>query len=100
MIDFSKQRYYSPNEVRGAFASHGIRLRRGLESAGWWWLSNEPKPWPTGALEVVIAPRDGKGSWGAKYEPYDARFGNVFVTYGGADEDLLQRVKAAVSDLR
>jgi hypothetical protein len=33
-------------------------------------------------------------------EPYDERLANVMVTYGGEDEGLLDRVKAAVSALR
>jgi len=48
----------------------------------------------------MIAPHNGNGSWGPKLEPYDVRFGNVFVTYGGKDKRLLERVKAAVSDIR
>jgi hypothetical protein len=35
-----------------------------------------------------------------KLERYEARFGNVLVTYGGRDERLLARVQAAVDDLR
>ncbi|MEP6908945.1 MAG: hypothetical protein ABI896_00785 [Actinomycetota bacterium] len=48
----------------------------------------------------MVAPRTGTGSWGPKLEPYDERFGNVAVTYGGPDDDLLTRIKAAVSSLR
>jgi hypothetical protein len=48
----------------------------------------------------MVAARRGKGSWGPKLEPYDARFGNVFVSYGGRDPALLARIKSAVSELR
>ena len=96
-IDFSKQHYYAPAEIRRAFAAHGIALRSGDVS---WWLGNGPAPWKADALQVLVGPRHGKGSWGPKLEPYDERFGNVFVSYGGHDEHLLDRVKAAVSDIR
>jgi hypothetical protein len=48
----------------------------------------------------MLGSRNGKGSWGAKQEPYDVRFGNVFISYGGHDEALLARVRAAVAELR
>lgn len=51
-------------------------------------------------LQVLVGPRRGHGSWGPKLEPYDERFGNVLVTYGGRDERMLERVKNAVSALR
>lgn len=47
-----------------------------------------------------MGPRIGTGSFGAKLEAYDERFGNVMVTYGGHDDQLLDRVKAAVDDVR
>ena len=49
---------------------------------------------------MMVGPRTGRGSWGPKLESYDERFGNVFVSYGGHDEGLLGRVKAAVAALR
>ena len=96
-IDFSKVHYYSPATVKRAFARHGIELHSGDVS---WWMSDQPPPWRTGALQVLVGSHNGKASWGAKLEPYDERFGNVFVSYGGHDEALLRRVKAAVSDIR
>jgi hypothetical protein len=63
-------------------------------------LGNAPARWTADALQVGIAPHNGKGSFGPKLEPYDERFGNVMVTYGGTDERLLKQVKAAVSALR
>jgi hypothetical protein len=100
-IDFSTQDYHSPADVRQAFSTHGIKLR-GVDSPapGFLWLSNSPPPWPADALQVLIAPHNGKGSWGPRLEPYDERFGNVMVTYGRKDERMLDRVKAAVSALR
>lgn len=97
-IDFSAVRHYSPAVVRGAFADQGIQLR---ESTAFeiTVLSQGRNP-RADDLQVMVAPRTGTGSWGPKLEPYDERFGNVAVTYGGGDEQLLAEVKAAVSTLR
>jgi hypothetical protein len=101
MIDFSKQHYYDRRVVRAAFAAHRIKLYvADGPVSGSAWFSNRPAPSPADALQVMVGPRTGEGSWGPKLEPYDARFGNVMVTYGGHDEQLLDRVKAAVDDLR
>jgi hypothetical protein len=99
-IDFSSVHYYSPSVVRRAFARHGIPLHAGDRTGGLTWLSNVRLPFPADSLQVMVAARDGKGSWGSKLQPYDVRFGNVFVTYGGHDERLLERAKAAVAALR
>jgi hypothetical protein len=58
------------------------------------------RPLCVSRIQVQVGPRTGTGSWGPKLEPYDERFGNVLVTYGGHDEQLLGGIKAAVSDLR
>ena len=100
MIDFSKQHYYSPSSVRQAFATEGIRLREASRVGGMIILSTTPDHLTADALNVVVGPRTGKGSYGPELETYDERFGNVLVTYGGADERLLDRVKAAVGALR
>jgi hypothetical protein len=99
MIDFSKREYHRPSSVRTAFLAHGVDLRYRTSIAGVQQMSNSPT-WEASALLVAVAPRQGKGSWGPELEPYDERFDNVLVTYGGKDEDLLRRVEAAVSDLR
>jgi hypothetical protein len=101
LIDFSTQDYYSPAEVRQAFSAHGVKLRQVAGPApGFLLLSNAPAPWTADVLQIVIAPHNGKGSFGPKLEPYDERFGNIMVTYGRKDEWMLDRVKAAVSALR
>lgn len=102
MIDFSDVHYYSPATVRRAFAAEGIALRYSADGPGMGsaWLSNEPKPWQASALQVVIGPRKGKGSFGPKLVSYDERFGNVMVTYGGTDETLRGRIDDAVAALR
>jgi hypothetical protein len=100
MIDFSKQHYYSPSAVRHAFAAEGIRLREVNHIGGMIVLSNTPGHFTADALNVVVGPRTGSGSYGPKLEPYDVRFGNVLVAYGGTDERLLDRVETAVSTLR
>jgi hypothetical protein len=101
MIDFAKVHYYSPSTVRHAFAEHGIKLHAGAAPGkGWSWFGNGPAPFRGDSLQVIVAARRDKGSWGAKLERYDARFGDVFVSYGGRDPALLARVESAVSDLR
>lgn len=55
---------------------------------------------PADALNVVVGPRTGTGSYGPELEPYDERFGNVLVTYGGEDEQLLEQIENAVDALR
>jgi hypothetical protein len=101
MIDFSKQHYYSPALVRKTFAAHGIVLHVGASPGlGMAWMGHTPVPFPADSLQVMVGPRTGRGSWGAKLEPYDERFGNVFVSYGRHDDGLLRRVKAAASDMR
>jgi hypothetical protein len=100
MIDFSSAHYYSPSFVRRAFVAQGVTLHAGDRTGGLTWLSNVRLPFPADSLQVMVAARDGKGSWGSKLQPYDVRFGNVFVTYGGHDERLLERAKAAVAALR
>jgi hypothetical protein len=100
LIDFSKQHYYSPSSVRQAFATEGIRLREASRVGGMIILSTTPDRLTADALNVVVGPRTGRGSYGPELESYDERFGNVLVTYGGEDERVLNRVKAAVDVLR
>ena len=100
MIDFSHERYYSPASVRLAFARHNVRLRTVDGLAGFVLFIRPGSSGDAKALQVSVAPRNGKGSWGPKSEPYDARFGNLFVTYGGHDSQLLQRIEASVSSIR
>jgi hypothetical protein len=100
MIDFSKQQYYSPSVVRRSFAGQGITLHAGERTAGMTWLSDAPLPFPADSVQVMVAGRNARASWGPKLQPYDERFGNVLVTYGGNNQRLLDRVKAAVADLR
>ena len=100
MIDFSARRYYAPETVKRAFAAEGVRLRVGARFNGFVTLTNTPRRLTADTLQVNVAPRNGRGSWGARLEPYDERFGNLLVTYGGDDERLLARVEAAVDTLR
>jgi hypothetical protein len=98
MIDFTQQRYYSPETVQRAFAAQGIRLRYVNRFAGMTLLSMTTAA-PADTLNVMVGPRKGHGSWGPKLQRYDERFGNVLVTYGGSDERLLDRIGAAVASL-
>ena len=100
MIDFSKVRHYSPAEVRRAFGAAGVRLHVSSRFSGMVLLSNASLPVQADALQVVLGPPKGKGSFGPKLEAYDKRFDNVMITYGGTDERLRQRIESAVSSLR
>ena len=100
MIDFAHERYYSPHRVRSAFAGHGIPLVAVDGMAGFVTFYRPHSRGDAQSLQVSVAPRDGTGSWGPELEHYDERFGNVLVTYGGRDEALLRRIRAAVSSIR
>jgi hypothetical protein len=100
MIDFSKVEHYSPATVRKAFKMAGVRLHVSSRFSGMVMMSNASVPVQADALQVVVGPRKGKGSFGPKLEAYDERFGNVMVTYGGANNGLLRRIESAVSSLR
>ena len=92
--------YRSPDAVRSAFAAHGVHLRDATSPDGVHILSLCPcrsRP-PRFRSQSRRAPRRSIG--GPKLQPYDERFANVDVTYGGRDEQLLERVRAAVADLR
>jgi hypothetical protein len=95
---FSQVRRYSPDAVRSAFSGQGIQLRRS-KAFEITVLSQSRNP-RADELQVLVAPRTSSGSWGPKLESYDKHFGNVAVTYGGRDRQLLARVEAAVSALR
>ena len=99
-IDFSEVTYYSPASVRQAFAAEGIRLLEASRVGGMLILSDTPGHLMADALNVVVGPRTGSGSYGPELESYDKRFGNVLITYGGEDEQLLEGVEAAVDSLR
>ena len=100
MIDFSPRRHYAPGAVRRAFAANGMQLRIASRFNGIVTLSDDPRPLEADALQVIVAPRAAKASWGPRLQPFDERFGNVLVTYGGGDDVVLARVRAAVSVLR
>jgi hypothetical protein len=100
MIDFSHEQYFNPAKVQRVFADHGVRLRKIDAVASFVFFVRPGSSGDAKGLQVSVAPRNGKGSWGPELEPYDARFGNVLVTYGGSDGDLLRRVKSAVSSIR
>ena len=99
MIDFSERDYYSTERVRAAFTAHGIELHATAGPNGFT-IFNRRGEVQADALQVLVAPRHGRGSWGPKLEHYAVRFGNVLVTFGERDDELLGRIKAAVEELR
>jgi hypothetical protein len=101
VVSLAHVRYYSPAQVRQAFARHGITLRYTSTALPGLWLSNTPLPVPTAGLYVMLAGKKGTVSWGPKTgSEYDQPIGNIDVHYGGGDAHVLDAVSAAVSELR
>jgi hypothetical protein len=88
MIDFSKLEHHSAGTVREAFAQRGVRLSVVSHFNG---MSNDAAL-RADALQVIVAPETGSGSWGPRLEPYDERFDNLLVTYGGGISVCLTRL--------
>ena len=99
MVDLAEKDYISPATARAAFAAEGLPLAY-TTSVGLpplLILSNSPPA--TSTAEKLVAPvgaRTGRVGFGGKFTPYDERFENVVVTYGGDDEAVLTRITAAV----
>jgi hypothetical protein len=109
MFDMSKEHVYSRAEVLDAFAKHGLVLRNrsqlGTREGGMTTYAIAPRPGDTKGFYVYYAGPKAKGSWGDPDIAHDAgeyeqRFGNLLVHYGGSNEWLLERIEAAVDDLR
>ena len=101
MLDLAKVEHHSLAEVRAAFAKHGLPLRYDNAPSEPLLLSAQPLRGAADSLNVYFfARRTGTFSWGPKLDGvWDARLGNVLVAYGGHDEQLLARAKAAVDEL-
>jgi hypothetical protein len=99
-VDLAAQFYFEPVSVKRAFAAEGVDLSHSAKFEGITTLSDVPH-WDVTNLTVTVAPRTGTVDWGPKFQDqYDERFGNLLVQYGGEDEELLARVKAAVATLQ
>jgi hypothetical protein len=102
MIEIADLHHYSLAEVRVAFAKHGLPLRYDNDSSPILMLGTTPPgTWDTTAFYVYhVTTTSGRMSWGLENdEAWEKRFGNLLVHYGGTDEAVLERVKAAVSEL-
>lgn len=89
---------YSVTFVRRTFADYGVRLRYTSRSQrGVTTLGVLPPPWLPTSLYVAVGRR---GSEGEAAAGYDRRVGNVDVHYGGSNERVLARVRAAVAALQ
>lgn len=101
MLDVAELHHYPLAKVKAAFAKHGLPLRYDNAPSEPLWLSSKPGPWTTDAFYVnYVASRSGRLSWGPEYDDvWEARLGNLLVHYGGQDEAMLARLKAAVDEL-
>lgn len=101
MIDLAEQDYVSPASVRAAFAAEGVSLRYSYDFANGTVLSDVPKARQGRGTPILVTVGGGVGmvSYGPELTAYDERFENVLVTYGGADDAVVDRLDAAVSEL-
>lgn len=100
MVNLAEKDYISPAAVRAAFAAEGLPLRYTTGSPPLFVLHSDPPPQTADKLSVLVGARTGLVGFGGKHNAYDERFENVMVTYGGSDEALLARIKAAVATLK
>lgn len=102
MIDVAKLHHYPLAEVRAAFAKHGLPLRYDNGGSPVRMLgTTAPRTWDTTAFNVYyLTTTSGRVSWGPELDTaWEKRLGNLLVHYGGHDDAVLARVKAAVDEL-
>lgn len=104
-LDMAHRAHYTVQQVRAAFAHHGIRLDHGgpmMGANGAWlvMLSAVPAPVDTNHLQVSVFGPKAKVGWSETGSGYETLFGNVAVSYDGPSDDVLRRAKAAVAELR
>jgi hypothetical protein len=91
----SSPRHFTVAQVRRTFRDYGIRLRYASHPRkGLVVLGATLPPWPATSLHVAVGERVLPTGLG-----YERRVGNVLVHYGGSNERVLARVKAAVAAL-
>jgi hypothetical protein len=101
-VKMATRHHYAPAVVRAAFAAQGIvLLRRNVTSDGTVNFSGAHRGHADDAFLVTLFGASAMVQFGnAAPKPlYDARFGNLNVTYGGINGAFLARVKAAVADI-
>jgi hypothetical protein len=101
MIDVAEMDRVPLTDVRAAFAKQGLPLRYEYGDRDVLMLSSQSGPLSTDTFYVYyVAKRSGRIGWGPELEDgWEKRFGNLLVHYGGEDEAMLARVRAAVDDL-
>jgi hypothetical protein len=101
-VDLGSEAHYSTNQVRAAFALHGLVLDHSTTGGELTTLGTGSAPWDESALYVNIFPDHGTlglghGDW--EKGVYERRVGNVLVHYGGFDDATLVSVRAAIASL-
>jgi hypothetical protein len=101
-VEMATQHHYGPNDFRAQFAGQGIQLRRGHVLSGVAFYGDIPAGAIDDAFMVTVYPKHAKvvfDSTGPK-PLYEARLGNLAVSYGGHDKAFAARVAAAVAAIK
>jgi hypothetical protein len=101
-VEMATQHQYRPADFRAQFAAQGIALRRVRVVSGVSLYGDVPPGAIDDAFMVTVYPKDAKvmfGSSGPK-PLYEARLGNLAVSYGGHDKAFAARVAAAVAAIK
>jgi hypothetical protein len=101
-VEMATQHHYGPADFKAQFAAQGIALRRGRVLSGIAFYGDVPAGAIADAFMVTVYPKDAKvmfDSSGPK-PLYQARIGNLAISYGGHDKAFAARVAAAVSAIK
>jgi hypothetical protein len=101
-VDMATERHYGLADFKPQFAAQGITVRRIGVLAGATRYGDRRKGTVDDGFLITAYPKQGKvmfDSSGPK-PLYEARHGNLVVSYGGQDKAFAARVAAAVSAVR
>jgi hypothetical protein len=101
-VEMATQHHYGPANFRAQFAAQGIAVRRVRVLSGVALYGDVAPGAIDDAFMVTVYPKHAKvmfGSSGPK-PLYEARFGNLAVSYGGHDKAFAARVAAAVAAIK
>jgi hypothetical protein len=101
-VEMATQHQYRPADFRAQFAAQGIALRRVRVLSGVTLYGDVPAGAIDDGFMVSVYPKHAKVMFDSSGpQPlYQARLGNVTVSYGGHDKSFAARVTAAVSAIK
>ncbi|MDQ1425013.1 MAG: hypothetical protein QOD72_2511 [Acidimicrobiaceae bacterium] len=101
-VEMATQHQYRPADFRAQFAAQGIALRRVRVLSGVTLYGDVPAGAIDDGFMVSVYPKHAKVMFDSSGpQPlYQARLGNVTVSYGGHDTEFAARVTAAVSAIK